>query len=240
MSWEGLKYGNLFRPFPDYSCNATETLLSADELTYHVGACAQNSRESQKVIYSSFYGYAMAICDRYTNNQDDAVEILGMNALEPFATKQRRRRQIAEQLCESRTHEFPRAIGCRLKGAEVQDCLDPKAWPLADISRQIAGLRQTQKATMQGFGAMASAAMADGALSEKHKELMATAIAVSQRCAGCIGFHVKALIRLGTTRAEFEEMLGVAVYMGGGPSLMYCAEALQAWEQFAPASVAST
>lgn len=28
--------------------------------------------------------------------------------------------------------------GCRLKGAEVQDCLDPKAWPLADISRQIA------------------------------------------------------------------------------------------------------
>ncbi|MDQ5897336.1 MAG: hypothetical protein RLZZ592_1484 [Pseudomonadota bacterium] len=105
-----------------------------------------------------------------------------------------------------------------------------------DISRQLAGLRQSQKGTMQGFGAMAAASMADGALSEKHKELMATAIAVSQRCAGCIGFHVKALIRLSTTRAEFEEMLGVAVYMGGGPALMYCAEALQAWEQFAPAS----
>ncbi|NRT55486.1 carboxymuconolactone decarboxylase family protein [Sphaerotilus uruguayifluvii] len=108
-----------------------------------------------------------------------------------------------------------------------------------DISRQLAGFRQNQKGTMQGFGAMAAASMADGALSEKHKELIATAIAVSQRCAGCIGFHVKALIRLGTTRAEFEEMLGVAVYMGGGPSLMYCAEALQAWEQFAPTSVAS-
>jgi RNA polymerase sigma-70 factor (ECF subfamily) len=59
-------------------------LLSADELTYHVEACALNKRESQKVIYSSFYGYAMAICDRYTNNQDDAVEILNDGFLKIF------------------------------------------------------------------------------------------------------------------------------------------------------------
>jgi RNA polymerase sigma factor (sigma-70 family) len=59
-------------------------LLSADELTYHVGACALNKRESQKVIYSSFYGYAMAICDRYTNNQEDAVEILNDGFLKIF------------------------------------------------------------------------------------------------------------------------------------------------------------
>ena len=37
---------------------------------------------------------------------------------------------------------------------------------------------------------------------------------------------------MGATQAEFEETLGVAVYMGGGPSAMYAAEALQAWEQF--------
>ena len=59
-------------------------MLSADELTYHVGACALNSRESQKVIYSSFYGYAMAICDRYTNSQEDAVEILNDGFLKIF------------------------------------------------------------------------------------------------------------------------------------------------------------
>jgi RNA polymerase sigma factor (sigma-70 family) len=59
-------------------------LLSADELTHHVGACALNSRESQKVIYSSFYGYAMAICDRYTSKQDDAVEILNDGFLKIF------------------------------------------------------------------------------------------------------------------------------------------------------------
>jgi RNA polymerase sigma factor (sigma-70 family) len=59
-------------------------LLSAEELTYHVEACALNSRESQKVIYSSFYGYAMAVCDRYTSNQEDAVEILNDGFLKIF------------------------------------------------------------------------------------------------------------------------------------------------------------
>ncbi|MGQ0740363.1 MAG: RNA polymerase sigma factor [Bacteroidota bacterium] len=59
-------------------------LLSAEELTDHVEACGRNSRESQKVIYSSFYGYAMAICDRYAGNQDDAVEILNDGFLKIF------------------------------------------------------------------------------------------------------------------------------------------------------------
>jgi RNA polymerase sigma factor (sigma-70 family) len=59
-------------------------LLSAEELTYHVEACGRNSRESQKVLYISFYGYAMAVCDRYTSNQDDAVEILNDGFLKIF------------------------------------------------------------------------------------------------------------------------------------------------------------
>jgi len=102
------------------------------------------------------------------------------------------------------------------------------------ISQSLAPYRKSQPAMMQGFSAMAGAAMADGALSEKHKELIALGISVSQRCSGCIGFHVKALRRLGATQAEFEESLNVAVYMGGGPALMYAAEALQAWAQFEP------
>jgi len=59
-------------------------LLSAEELSLHIERCAMNNRESQKKIYSSFYGYAMAICDRYTNNQDDAVEILNDGFLKIF------------------------------------------------------------------------------------------------------------------------------------------------------------
>ena len=56
----------------------------------------------------------------------------------------------------------------------------------------------------------------------------------TQHCSGCIGFHVKALRRLGCSRAELEEMLAVCVYMGGGPALMYASETLAAWDAFAP------
>lgn len=100
------------------------------------------------------------------------------------------------------------------------------------INQQLGPLRKSQAATMAGFGALAKAAMAEGVLSEKQKEFIALGIGVSQRCQGCVAFHVKALRRLGATRDELDEVLGVAVYMGGGPSLMYAAEALQAWEQF--------
>lgn len=59
-------------------------MLTAEELTYHVAGCARNSRESQKAIYCSFYGYAMAICDRYTQKQEDSVEILNDGFLKVF------------------------------------------------------------------------------------------------------------------------------------------------------------
>jgi AhpD family alkylhydroperoxidase len=85
---------------------------------------------------------------------------------------------------------------------------------------------------MKAFSALAQAATRDGALDKKTKELIALAIGIATRCDGCIGFHTEALIRLGVTRQEFEEGLGMAVYMGGGPSLMYAADALSAFEEF--------
>ena len=101
-----------------------------------------------------------------------------------------------------------------------------------DISSGIKTLRKDIPDVMQGFSAMAGAATRDGALSKKVKELVALGIAISTRCDGCIGFHTEALIKLGCTKAEFEEALGLAVYMGGGPSLMYAGDAMAAWEQF--------
>ena len=105
---------------------------------------------------------------------------------------------------------------------------------IQNISAQLGPFRKAQPEAMQGFGQLAKAAMAEGAVSEKHKELMALAIGITQHCSGCIGFHVKALHRLACTRAEFEEMLAVCVYMGGGPALMYASEAIAAWDAFDP------
>ncbi|MEO7308267.1 MAG: sigma-70 family RNA polymerase sigma factor [Ferruginibacter sp.] len=59
-------------------------MLSPNELTLYIRGCALNERESQKMIYNSFYGYAMAICDCYANNEDDAVEILNDGFLKIF------------------------------------------------------------------------------------------------------------------------------------------------------------
>jgi AhpD family alkylhydroperoxidase len=105
-----------------------------------------------------------------------------------------------------------------------------------EITKRISGdlkkLRKDIPDTMQGFAALAQAATCDGALDKKTKELMALALGVAARCDGCIGFHAEALVRLGATREEVEETLGMAVYMGGGPSLMYAADAISAYEQF--------
>ncbi len=100
-----------------------------------------------------------------------------------------------------------------------------------NINRALRSFRQSQSTVMQGFAQMAQASMADGAIDAKTKELIALAIGVTQKCSGCIGFHTQALHKLGATRAELDEMLGICVYMGGGPALMYCAEAIDAWEK---------
>lgn len=59
-------------------------LLTPGELTTHIEGCAKNNRESQKKLYSSFYGYALAICDRYASGPEDAVEILNDGFLKIF------------------------------------------------------------------------------------------------------------------------------------------------------------
>lgn len=86
--------------------------------------------------------------------------------------------------------------------------------------------------TVKGFNTMGGAAKKDGALPEKTKEILALGIAIATRCDSCIGFHVKALIRLGITREELIEALAMATYMGGGPSYAYSAKALKAFETF--------
>jgi AhpD family alkylhydroperoxidase len=104
------------------------------------------------------------------------------------------------------------------------------------ISKNLATLRSEVPDVMKGFGDLARAATRDGALDKKTKELIAIALGVAAHCDACIGFHVQALIALGTTKSELEEALGMAVYMGGGPSLMYSANALAAFEEFSNAT----
>lgn len=105
------------------------------------------------------------------------------------------------------------------------------------ISAGVAGLRTSTPEVMKAFNELGRAATAPGVLDAKTKELIALALSVAARCDPCIGFHARTLVKLGATRQELDETLGVATYMGGGPSLMYAASAVRAFDEFSQAAL---
>lgn len=115
-----------------------------------------------------------------------------------------------------------------------------KDWPAmaSELTAAIKQVRLGAPDVMKSFSAMASAATANGALDSKTKELMTMAIAVAIRCDGCVAFHAKAALQHGATREEIMETMGLAIYMGAGPSLMYAAQAVEAYDQFAAKAAA--
>lgn len=100
------------------------------------------------------------------------------------------------------------------------------------LNADIRNLRVGTADVMKAFGAMATSAGASGALDAKTKELIALAVSVAIRCDDCIAFHAKAAASRGATREEVKETLGMAIYMGAGPSVMYASHALAAFTQF--------
>ncbi|MGC8627295.1 MAG: carboxymuconolactone decarboxylase family protein [Acidimicrobiales bacterium] len=92
---------------------------------------------------------------------------------------------------------------------------------------------------MEGFSRLHSASVANGALSSKIKELIALAIGITVRCDGCIAFHVHDALKAGATPEEVAETIGVAIMMGGGPSVVYGCEAWQALKEFEQARLAA-
>lgn len=109
-----------------------------------------------------------------------------------------------------------------------------KNWPqmATELTGAVKELRGGAPDVMKGFSTIAQAALKANALDTKTKELIALAIGVATRCDGCIAFHAEAAVKLGATRGEVLETMGMAIYMGAGPSVMYAAQALEAFDQF--------
>jgi AhpD family alkylhydroperoxidase len=104
-----------------------------------------------------------------------------------------------------------------------------------ELNALLRNLRTGTPDVMKAFSAIAQAALAPKALDGKAKELIALGIAVAIRCDDCIAFHAKAAVERGASRDEILETLGMAIYMGAGPSVMYASHALEAFSQFAAA-----
>ncbi len=102
---------------------------------------------------------------------------------------------------------------------------------LADANANLALYRRADPEGAAGFSAMHKAAMGDGHLGTKEKELICIAIGIVRQCVDCIGFHAKAAKAAGATREEITEVITVSMYMGGGPAYMYGVKALEAYDQ---------
>ncbi|MBK5222827.1 MAG: carboxymuconolactone decarboxylase family protein [Acidimicrobiia bacterium] len=116
--------------------------------------------------------------------------------------------------------------------AHFTDVIDDLKEPTHSLSRAIPD-------TWNGFTQLHKAAVADGALPAKAKELMALAIAVVKQCDGCIAYHAKAAARRGATPDEVAETLGVALLMDGGTASVYGPRAWAAYREFATPATAT-
>ncbi len=69
----------------------------------------------------------------------------------------------------------------------------------------------------KGFVAFDAASLKEGAISKKHKELMAVAVALTTQCPYCIDVHTKAARKAGANDQEFAEtaLLTAALRAGG-------------------------
>jgi len=115
-----------------------------------------------------------------------------------------------------------------------------KDWPkiAGDLSGAIGKLRSGIPEVMKAFADMDAAVCKNAALDPKTKELLALGLGIAARCDGCLAFHARAALKYGATRPEVLETIGMAVYMGGGPSVIYGAQALEAFDQFSDAAAA--
>ena len=85
---------------------------------------------------------------------------------------------------------------------------------------------------MKNFSDLHKSSLKSGALDKKTKELIALGIAITVRCDGCISFHVHDALKAGANKNEIAETVSVAILMGGGTSVVYGVEAMQALDQY--------
>ncbi|WP_170446982.1 carboxymuconolactone decarboxylase family protein [Ruegeria arenilitoris] len=96
------------------------------------------------------------------------------------------------------------------------------------------GLRNLNGAipdTARAFGALGKSVKEGGALDFKTKEFIALGMSIAVRCEPCISLHTETLVKAGASREEFSDVLAMAIQMGGGPSMMYAAKALECFDE---------
>ena len=74
---------------------------------------------------------------------------------------------------------------------------------------------------MKAFWAFDKAVMADGAISAKHKEQIALAVALTTQCPYCIELHTANARKAGSTDQELAEVVLIAAALRAGGSITH-------------------
>ncbi len=90
-----------------------------------------------------------------------------------------------------------------------------------DNLKKLPQLSKNAHAATEAFWAYDTAALSDGVIPKKYKELMAIAVALTTQCAYCIEVHKKAARDSGATDAEFAEVVHIAAALRAGAAVTH-------------------
>jgi AhpD family alkylhydroperoxidase len=88
-------------------------------------------------------------------------------------------------------------------------------------------MAQLAPQAMQAFQAFDAAAMAEGAIPRKYKELMAVAVALTTQCPYCIAFHTGKAKEAGATETELTETAMVSAALRAGAAVTHGTHCLE-------------
>ena len=92
---------------------------------------------------------------------------------------------------------------------------------------KIKTLEANAPAGMKAFMAFDEAAMAEGAIPRKYKELMALAVAFTTKCPYCIAIHAKKARDTGASEQEIAEAVVVAAALRAGGAITHGTHAMK-------------
>ena len=105
-----------------------------------------------------------------------------------------------------------------------RDHVAPNLKAAEAVIAKLAGLQHVSPKLLATFARFDTAAMADGALSKKTKELIAVAVALTTQCPHCLTVHSEMARLEGASEEELAEAAFVAAALRAGAGVMHAAE----------------
>src|ERR1700722_4889950 len=92
--------------------------------------------------------------------------------------------------------------------------------------KKLGALGKGAPKAMEAFWAFDKAALADGAVPKKYKELIAVAVALTTQCPYCLELHGSAAKAAGATQEELAETALVAAAMRAGAAVTHASHVI--------------